>query len=564
VIPEKIAVVGAGVVGVPMAASLAASRLADPSSRPVDVVLIQRNSPTSGWKVAAVNNGDSPLGGIEPGLGPVIRKGVAARVLRASFDYDEVRGADAVLFCVQTDKRGFGPDYGPLMEAVEAAARALRRRPAGRKPLVVFESTLAPTTMNTLMRETFAAHGLHDGRDVRLANSPNRVMPGFLLDRIRTSDKLVGALRPETAEAVASLYRPVVSAGRLLQTNSLTAETVKTFENAARDVRIACAAELVRLCDGLDVDFHALRSEVNRRLEWGDEASANPPAVPVGGLLVPTVGVGGHCLPKDGILLLWRMIESGRDMSESLILESRRINDEAPAYVAGRVETLWGSLRGKKIALLGTAYRPNSEDTRNSPTLSLAGTLRTLGARVILHDPHVRSGDQNLERTGLTEAFTRDFDEALAGADGVIVCAAHRFYREEWPRRGPTSVGRPAVFDGCHLFSRREAPELAGLGKGKNAPSEALVEFGLESFRAMEIGLALEIEAFVDFVNQAYPAPRNGLAFEDIGRLAGTCVTGCRLVPPGRVSAVPAYKETVLRLAARGGSLSLRREGKAT
>ncbi|MBN1939023.1 MAG: nucleotide sugar dehydrogenase [Candidatus Aminicenantes bacterium] len=561
-IPEKIAVVGAGVVGVPMAASLAVSRLDDPSARPVEVVLIQRNSPTSGWKVAAVNNGDSPLGGIEPGLDPVIRKAAASKALRASFDYAEVRDAEAVLFCVQTDKHGFGPDYGPLLEAVEAAAGALRKKPAGNKPLVIFESTLAPTTMSTIMRERFSAHGLLDGRDIRLANSPNRVMPGFLLERIRTSDKLVGALQPETAAAVAALYRPVVSAGRLLQTNSLTAETVKTFENAARDVRIACAAEMVRLCDRLDVDFHALRMEINRRLAWDDDASVNPAAVPVGGLLVPTIGVGGHCLPKDGILLLWRMIESGRDMSQSLILESRRINDEAPAYAASRTQALWGPPSGKRIALLGTAYRPNSEDTRNSPTLSLAGVLQSRGARVTLHDPHVRPGDQNLERTGLTGAFTRDLDEALAGADGAIVCAAHEFYRKEWPRILRAFSGRPAVFDGCHLFSRSEDPDLPGLGKGENPPSDALSAFGAESFRAMELGLALEIEAYVEFINSAYPEPSNSLVFDDISRLAGTCSTGCRLVAPGQITKVPAFEGAETRLAARGEALSRRREMK--
>ncbi|MCX6565537.1 MAG: hypothetical protein NTW38_03805, partial [Candidatus Aminicenantes bacterium] len=346
---EKIAVVGAGVVGVPMAASLAAARPRFGSSRPARVILIQRDSPTSGWKVAALNAGRSPLGGIEPGLELIIRNAVAAKLLEASSDFGTLRDADAILFCVQTDKRGLAPDYGPLMEAVSATARTLRDKPAGVRPLVIFESTLAPTTMSTVMRDAFSAHGLVDGRDVLLANSPNRVMPGFLLERIRTSDKLIGGLRPETAAAVAALYAPIVSSGHLHQTNCLTAETVKTFENAYRDVRVACAAELARMCDGLDVDFHALREEVNRRLSWEDETSSNAAAVPVGGLLVPTIGVGGHCLPKDGILLLWRMIESGRDQSSSLILESRRINDASPAYAADRISNLWGPPAGKKI-----------------------------------------------------------------------------------------------------------------------------------------------------------------------------------------------------------------------
>ncbi len=111
----------------------------------------------------------------------------------------------------------------------------------------------------------------------------------------------------------------------------MTAEIVKTLENAYRDVRIAFAAEIVRYCDEHDIDFYAVRDAVNKRLAQTDRASNDATAVPSGGVLVPTVGVGGHCLPKDGILLWWRKIESGADTSQALILESRKINDASPA-----------------------------------------------------------------------------------------------------------------------------------------------------------------------------------------------------------------------------------------
>jgi len=552
---EKIAVVGAGVVGIPMAAALASAPPPDASAKPARVLLIQRNSPTSGWKVGAINAGRSPLGGIEPGLEPLIRRAAAAGTLQATSDFSALGDAGAILFCVQTDKRGLAPDYGPLMEAVSATIQVLRNRPAGRQTLIIFESTLAPTTMQTVMRKAFADHGLADGRDILLANSPNRVMPGFLLERIRTSDKLIGGLRPETAPAVARLYASLVSSGRLHLTNCLTAETVKTFENACRDVRIACAAELVRLCDGLDVDFHALRGEVNRRLAWEDNAP-----VPAGGLLVPTIGVGGHCLPKDGVLLLWRMIEAGRDMSGSLLLQSRRINDASPAYAADRLAELWGPPAGKKIALLGTAYRPNSEDTRNSPTLALATVLAGRGAAVVLHDPYVRPGDQNLERTGLAESFTRDLDQALFGADGAVICAAHDEYRSEWPRILRFFPETPAVFDGCRLFSRSEAPDIPGLGKGRAAPPPALIDFALAGFQAVERGLALEMEAFAEFINADASDDHNRLDLREAGRLAATCVTGCRLAAPAPVDALPVFQGSFLSLAEKSLELSRRRE----
>ncbi len=211
-----------------------------------------------------------------------------------------------VLVCIQTDATGRARTTVLSSPALDGLAPALRNRPAGNVPLVVIDSTLAPSSMATVIRERFASHGLVEGRDVLLANSPNRVMPGRLVERIRESDKLVAGLHPASPELVERLYRHIVTRGRLLRTNSLTAEIVKTFENAYRDVRIAFAAEIDA----------ALRRPGDRLLcparpgepapRADRRASADATVVPTGGVLVPTIGVGGHCLPKDGILLWWR------------------------------------------------------------------------------------------------------------------------------------------------------------------------------------------------------------------------------------------------------------------
>ena len=420
---QNIAVVGAGIVGVPMAALLA-----EAGHR---VVLIQRASPTSGWKVDAINQGRSPIGGIEPGLDGIVAEAHARGRLRASSHFADLAEADAILICVQTDKKGFGPDYGPLEDAVHRTAEALKKRQSSSLPLVIFESTLAPTSMATWVSDRFVGHGFTDGKTILLGNSPNRVMPGRLVERIRQSDKVAGGLDPRTPGLIDALYAPVVKNGRLHLTNSLTAEIVKTLENAYRDVRIAFSAEIARACEERDIDYYRIRDEVNRRLAWSDGASAPSTEVPTGGLLIPTIGVGGHCLPKDGILLLWRLIESGGDTSSSLILEARRINDEAPAETISLIEQEYGSVAGKRLALLGTAYRPDSEDTRNSPTLVLANLLLAKGAEVVLHDPYVKKDDQNLKRSDLTRRYTRDLDEALVKADVLVFCAAHGVYREE-------------------------------------------------------------------------------------------------------------------------------------
>ena len=118
-------------------------------------------------------------------------------------------------------------------------------------------------------------------------------MPGRLVERVTESDKLIAGLNPVTPALIKSLYANIVTKGELHLTNSLTAEIVKTLENAYRDVRIAYSTEIVRYCDDYGIDFYRLRDRVNRQLAQEDAASYDPNAVPSGGLLVPTIGVGG-------------------------------------------------------------------------------------------------------------------------------------------------------------------------------------------------------------------------------------------------------------------------------
>lgn len=551
---RRIGVIGPGIVGMPMAAMLAHAELGEPAGARGRVTVVQRRSPTSGWKVPAINAGRSPIGGVEPDLDRLVAEAVAGGTLGASHDVAALADADVILVCVQTDRAGDGPDYGPLFEAVDALASALRKRAPGPAPTVVFESTLAPSSMTTVVRERFAAHGLVEGQGVFLANSPNRVMPGRLVERVARSDKLVGALRAETAAAVAGLYRRIVTSGTLHETNSLTAEVVKTLENAYRDVRIAYAAEVCRHCDDADVDFFALREEVNARVQLTDAASRDARAVPSGGLLVPTLGVGGHCLPKDGILLWWRGREAGLDTSRSLILEARRVNDASPAETVRRAERVTGPLTGRPVALLGAAYRFDSEDTRNSPTLVLAQQLLGRGCDVRIHDPHVRPDDPNLVRLALAGRFTASLGAVLDGAEVAIVCVAHRAYQDiAGTLRG---AGLRAVVDACNAFPRDafggSLPAYTGIGRGRRAPGTALVAAVAEGFRAVERGAANEVAALVGFLSDRYADGEwNRVRVDEVRRLAATCVTGCDIAVPEAVTASAPVLALGSRLVAR-------------
>ncbi len=550
--PDRIAVIGAGVVGVPMAALLAESRISTPAGQAGNVILVQRPSRTSGWKVEALNAGKNPLGGVEPGLEQMIARAVGSGSLRATTDLAEIRDAGTILICVQTDKRGLAPDYDPLFEAVDAVAAELLRRRPGPRPLIVIESTLAPSTMATLIRSRFADRGLRDGTDIDLGHSPNRVMPGRLLERIGAGHKIVSGLRPETAERIAVLYARIAGAERLHRADPLVAEVVKTLENAYRDVRIAYAAEIVRFTDEADIDFHDLRTQVNARLSRPDGASENPAEVPRGGLLIPTAGVGGHCLPKDGILLLWRLIEAGEDLSSSLILEARRINDGSPAWAAERIERVLGSLYGTSVAFLGAAYRPAAADTRNSPALALARILKTRCRTFTLHDPYVRAEDPRLAEGGLDAVFTSDLELALRGAEIIVIGTSHPVYREE---RIGDSVGLSAraVFDAAHAFRREEFADrlqvYEGIGKGHTAPPRELVEAVEKGFRALEIGLANEADRVVRFLRSRYSdGLSEGIDFDKVRALAATCATGCDLAVPGPVGDVSLFPGLPSRL----------------
>jgi UDP-N-acetyl-D-mannosaminuronic acid dehydrogenase len=543
----------------PMAALLAHAAVREGGREQATVLVLQRESERSGWKVDAINSGRSSIGGVEPELDGMVAAAVAAGRLSASHDYRLARDADVVLVCVQTDREGYAPAYGPLFEAIGEVAKALRDRPSGNIPLVIFESTLAPSSMRTVVRERFAELGLQEGRDVLLGNSPNRVMPGRLVERVVGSDKLVAGLHPITPKLIARLYSHIVTRGTLYQTNSLTAEVVKTLENAYRDVRIAYATEVARHCDEHDVHYYRLRDEVNTRLAQVDAASSDPNAVPSGGLLIPTLGVGGHCLPKDGILLWWRALERGVKAEASLILEARRINDESPERTIKVVEQQWGPVDGRSVALLGAAYRFNSEDTRNSPTLALAQILKSRGCRVMIHDPYVKPDDQNLLKFGLTDWFTNDVREAVGRAELLAFCTAHRDYFavDAILSQAPRAA---VVMDACNLLPQtRTSSDVAycGIGRGRQEPSQRLIDAVWGGFRAVERGVANEVRSIIELLNREYAGSEfEQVAFSEVQRLAATCSTGCHIVDSGPVLAQPIVEGFSSRLVARALSAS--------
>src|SRR4051812_31921987 len=181
---REIAVIGPGTIGMPVAALLANAELWAPDGSPTRVIVVQRASTSSGWKVGAINAGRSPIGALEPALDQLVAQGAGSGRLRATTEYRDIRDADVIIVCVQSERRALGPDYAALFEALHGVADALTLRGADARALVVIESTLAPSSMLTDVRALFAAHGLEEGRDVFLANSPGRAVSGQAVESV--------------------------------------------------------------------------------------------------------------------------------------------------------------------------------------------------------------------------------------------------------------------------------------------------------------------------------------------------------------------------------------------
>lgn len=393
----RLAVVGLGFVGTPVACTLAGAGYAVVG---LDVVAD---------KVDAINAGRVPFEGEEPGLPELLARVVADERLVATTDPEALRTCDAILVAVDTpvDASTHQPGYAALKGALEAIGPRLRPG-----TIVIIESTLAPGTIGRLVGPTLArASGLRIGADVLLVHCPERVMPGRLLANLASMSRVVGGTTPAAAAVALRLYRHVVTApgATLDASDALTAELVKTGENAYRDVQIAFANEMALVCEAVGADVWRVRELLNKS--------------PGRNMLLPGAGVGGHCIPKDPWLLISGATGEDVDvpMTARLIPAARAVNDAMPAHMAdlaadGLAE-LGRTLRGSRVAVLGMSYLEDTEDDRNSPSAALVETLVRHGADVMAHDPWVPAYNE------------RSVADVVAGADAVIVMVAHSAYR---------------------------------------------------------------------------------------------------------------------------------------
>jgi UDP-N-acetyl-D-glucosamine dehydrogenase len=359
-----IAVIGAGYVGVPLAATFAEAGqrvlLVDVQSHVVD----------------ALNRGESHIEDVSSErLAPLVERGLVI----ATADYEQTKHAHAVLIALPTP---LSPQREPDLSYIERAARSLAPV-LQRGQVVVLESTTWPgTTREIVLPLLEEGSGLKAGDDFYLAMSPERVDPGREDWTTKTTPKVVGGINPASTTAAADVYRAAIDTVHEVSTPE-AAELTKLLENIYRAVNIALVNELAQLTDRMGIDVW----------EVVDAAATKPFGF---ASFKPGPGLGGHCIPIDPFYLTWKAREY--DFSTRFIELAGEINNNMPYFCRSLISQALNhgankSVSGSKILILGVAYKPDIGDMRETPAEKLIHLLRNAGGDVAYHDQFVPEFD---------------------------------------------------------------------------------------------------------------------------------------------------------------------------
>ena len=372
----------------------------------------------------------------EPYLDIMVQAAVTSGNLVASTEPVE---ADVFIISVPTP---INPDKTADMRYVESAAESIV--PYLREGnVVVLESTSPPGTVENLLVPILEKSGLKAGSQLLVAHSPERVLPGKILIELVENNRIVGGINKESSEAVRDLYRTFVK-GEIFLTDATTAEMCKLMENTFRDVNIALANELAKLCENMGINAWEVIKLSNKH--------------PRVNLHQPGPGVGGHCLAVDP----WFIVEKQPDIAKMIHL-GRVTNDSMPGFVFEKSVKILSKVTGKKkVTILGVTYKPNIDDVRESPIMELVEHIEKAGGfELNIVDPHVHSNDH----------LVKDLYEAAKGSHLVILGVNHDEFSSIDFKKLCSVMALPNVLDTRNYWNEK-AVTAAGLnyyllGSGK-------------------------------------------------------------------------------------------------
>jgi len=357
---------------------------------------------------------------VEPDLDAYVRSAVTAGRLKA---FTTPQAGDIYMICVPTPfHEGEGipqPNIDFVLAATESIAKYIK---AG--DMVILEST-SPVGTTQKMAEALYDKGV-DISTIFMAYCPERVLPGKIMTELVENDRVVGGLTDNATREVATFYRTFVR-GNVLETDAKTAEMCKLTENSFRDVNIAFANELSLICSKDGINVWNLIQLANRH--------------PRVNILQPGPGVGGHCIAVDPWFIVARDPENAQ-----VIRTAREVNNRKTAWVIDQIKIAAADATAKtgrkpKIACLGLAFKPDIDDLRESPAVSIAQDLLSQGYDLIAVEPNVQQDDR----------FTLiSLEEALRSADVVVVLVKHRQFLDAF-KAG--QFARNGIADFCGLMT---------------------------------------------------------------------------------------------------------------
>lgn len=310
----------------------------------------------------------------------------------------EYQKADTYIVAVPTPFDKFSKKIDPCY-VVAAVKNLMEVCPKG--ATVVIESTVAPGTIDKFVRPVIEANGFTIGEDINIAHAPERIIPGNMVYELKNNSRTIGADDRNIGNKIKELYATFCQ-GDIVVTDIRTAEMTKVVENTYRDINIAFANELAKICRTDDMDVY----EIIRI------ASMHPRV----NILQPGPGVGGHCISVDP----WFLVGDYPGLA-NIILAARKINDSMPEFVLSRVNDIMkekGMADLTRVGLYGLTYKENVDDVRESPSLQLLEAMeKHLAPALKTYDPYVKRD--------IIKNQYHDFEAFLNDVDLVVIMVSH-------------------------------------------------------------------------------------------------------------------------------------------
>jgi UDP-N-acetyl-D-glucosamine dehydrogenase len=393
---DKIAVLGLGYVGLPLAL-----RFANTGKNVIGIDI-------DPLKVDSLQRGASYIKHIPS---RDVHRAIEQGRFECSTNFARVQEVSAVIICVPTPLNAYRePDLSFVLNTGRAVAPYLQKG-----VVVILESTTYPGTTEVDLRAVLeAGSSMKAGTDFHLAFSPEREDPGNPESSLEAVPKLIGGLTEKCLHAAVKVYE--AAANRLVPVDSCRiAEAAKLTENIFRSVNIALVNELKVIYERMGIDIWKVI----------DAAKTKPFGFMA---FYPGPGLGGHCIPIDPFYLTWKAREFG--LHTRFIELAGEINTGMPQYVVEKIadalNTEGKPLKGSEILLLGLAYKPNIEDDRESPSYVIMELLEKKGAKVYYNDPHI----PKIKHTRHHDALAGRQSVAVTDAcDAVVICTAHDEYK---------------------------------------------------------------------------------------------------------------------------------------